>query len=51
MADLKAKDPNAAAELMQCFYDPHIMMAIVLEPMYAQGTWLTPVRHAAMRAS
>ena len=37
MADLKARDPSAAAELMQYFYDPHNMMAVVLERMYTQG--------------
>jgi hypothetical protein len=37
MAELKAKDPSAAAELMQYFYDPHSMMAVVLEQMYAAG--------------
>ena len=37
MAELKAKDPSAAAELMQYFYDPHNMMAFVLEQMYAAG--------------
>ena len=46
MADLKTKDPSAAAELMQCFYDPHNMMAIVLEQMYAQGhlAYTSPTR-------
>jgi hypothetical protein len=49
MADLKAKDPSAAAELMQCFYDPHNMMAIVLEQMYAQGhlAYTSPTRSNA----
>jgi hypothetical protein len=37
MADLKARDPSAAAELMQYFYDSHNMMAVVLEQMYTQG--------------
>jgi hypothetical protein len=49
MADLKAKDPSAAAELMQCFYDPHNMMAIVLEQTYAQGhlAYTSPTRSNA----
>jgi hypothetical protein len=37
MAELKAKDPAAAAELLQCFYDPHSMMAVTLEQMYEAG--------------
>jgi hypothetical protein len=37
MADLRARDPTAAAELMQYFYDSHEMMAVVLEQMYTQG--------------
>jgi hypothetical protein len=37
MADLKAKNSSAAADLMQYFYDPHRMMATVLEQMYAVG--------------
>jgi len=37
MAELKAKDSRAAAELMQYFYDPHNMMAAVLEQMYSEG--------------
>jgi hypothetical protein len=37
MTDLKARDPSAAAELMQYFYDPHNMMAAVLEQLYTQG--------------
>jgi len=37
MTDLRAKDPSALVELMQYFYDPHNMMAAVLEQMYSKG--------------
>jgi hypothetical protein len=37
IAELKAKDAGAVAELMQYFYDPHNMMAAVLEQMYSGG--------------
>ena len=37
MAELKAKDSSAAAELMQYFYNPHNMMAAVLEQMDSEG--------------
>ena len=37
MVELKAKDSAAAAQLMECFYDPHNMMAAVLQQMYSEG--------------
>ena len=37
MAELKAKDSAAAAQLMQYFYDPHNMMAGTLKQMYTAG--------------
>ena len=37
LADLKEKDSAAAAELLKYFYDPHDMMAVVLEQIFAKG--------------
>jgi hypothetical protein len=37
LADLKQQNSGAALELAQCFYDPHHMMAAVLEQLYRAG--------------